>query len=59
MTDWNDFLVAVKKLKVGESFVFPRLMSNHRLALAIAPRWIDARFQCVAEGKSFRIGRIQ
>lgn len=56
--DWDDFLAAMKSLKVGESFLFPRCESNHRLAMSIAQRWLDARFVTSREEGKFRIGRI-
>jgi hypothetical protein len=57
--DWDNFLAAVKACKVGESFVFPRSESNHRLALSIAQRWLNVRFRVATEGEKFRYGRIQ
>lgn len=55
---WHEFLVAMKGLKVGQSFLIGEVASNHRLAVTAAKVWLDASFKIVREGKQFRVGRI-
>jgi hypothetical protein len=56
--DWGEFLAAVKALEVGQSFVFAKPQSNHRLALSIAQAWLGGKYVAIKErGDTYRIGR--
>jgi hypothetical protein len=57
--NWHDFLVTIKALKVGESFVFPDISSNHRLIMAAMPVLFGSYFRTAKEGRQFRIGRVK
>ena len=57
--NWGEFVQAVYALKVGESFLFPAIQSNHRIALSLAKDWLQRVFVCRREGKGFRVGRIE
>lgn len=56
--DWYSFLETLTAIKVGESFLFPRVSSNHRLIMASARQLWGKSFVTAKEGKQFRIGRV-
>jgi hypothetical protein len=56
--EFQDFVMALRALKVGESFVY-KLASNNRMAISIAQYLLDRRFTCQREKDSFRVGRIE
>lgn len=56
--DFHDFLRTLKQLNVGESFVFPRLHSNHRLALGMMHTLMGRKYITNKEGAGYRVGRV-
>lgn len=57
--EWFEYLETVKTLKVGESFQFRKVASNHRLALSIAQLWLNGRYVVAKQPDgSFRVGRV-
>lgn len=54
----QSFTEAVRDMKVGESFLFAEVTSNHRNALSILQYAFSRKFCCRKEGSSFRVARI-
>lgn len=61
--DWDVFLTGLKTIKVGESFLFPRINSNHRIIMSAMPRLMDRRYVTArvrtGEGEMWRVGRVR
>ena len=57
--EWNDFLIALRDLQVGQSFVVKTMPSNYRLIVSAAQTLMNRHFiSCKVEG-GHRIGRDQ
>jgi hypothetical protein len=56
--DFGSFVVALRDLKVGESFLHP-VQSHHRLAVTIMQHLFDRQYTMRKhDAKTHRIGRI-
>lgn len=57
---WAGFLKKLKNLKEGQSFMLKnRNLTNHRMALAIAPYWLGKRFSAKKVKDGYRISCVE
>ena len=54
----KDFVQALTKLEVGQSFVSDYSNSNARFAMSVTGYSLNRKFKMVREGESYRYGRI-
>ena len=57
--EFRRFLDTLKSLKVGQSFLCPRVSSNYRNAVSIAQYLLSRRFTIRAEGELSRVYRME
>lgn len=55
----KEFIDTLKKLEVGQSFLFTKFNAYHRNAISVAQYLIDKRFITRVEGKARRIMRVE
>lgn len=55
----KEFVDTLKKLEIGQSFLYERFSAYHRNALSVFHYITDKRFITRAEGKSRRILRVE
>ena len=56
---FKEFVLAIKKLKVGQSFLITTCPSNHRTAISALQYIMDVKISVYKEGNGYRIGRIK
>jgi hypothetical protein len=58
--NFREFVLTLKALKVGESFVLepPKSESNYRMAISIVQILMEVRMATAREGKNLRIARV-
>lgn len=56
--DFKEYLLTLKKLKPGQSFVTEKMPSHYRLAISISQVLLGAEFACRTEGNKHRVGRV-
>ena len=54
----KEFLIALRDLKIGQSFMINVLDSNQRNIICVAKTLLDRKFITKKEGKDYRVGRI-
>lgn len=57
--DFEDFVVALQKLKVGQSFYLEGFASNYRMTISICRILLGREFASRKEGNGYRVGRIK
>lgn len=55
----KDFCETLKKLKVGQSFLFTDLQNNYRKIITLAQYFLNREFRTQREGRQYRVGRIK
>jgi hypothetical protein len=55
----REFVVALDKLQVGQSFLYKDFSAYHRNALSVVMYLVDKRFITRSEGDSRRIMRVE
>jgi len=55
----REFVVALRSLEVGQSFVSDYSKTNIRYTMSVVGHALDRTFRVVKEGESFRVGRIE
>ena len=57
--NFREFVVGVKKLKVGQSFFIATCPSNYRTAISALRYALNLRISVYKDGKGYRIGRTK
>lgn len=56
--NFREFVTALRDLKKGQSFLYPDLASNDRMAISIVQMLFNREYVTRKEGKAFRVGRV-
>ena len=56
---FEEFVLGIKELKIGQSFFIITCPSNYRTAIATLQYLMDVKLTAYKEGKGYRIGRTE
>lgn len=54
----DEFLIAIRDLQVGQSFLIDKIPSNFRIILAAMPILMGRKYVSRKDGLKFRVGRV-
>ena len=55
---WPDFVEACKTMNLGDSIFLPSFPSHYRIAISIAPSWLNRQFMTRKDGAGVRVWRV-
>jgi len=55
---WDEFLIGLRDLQVGQSFVVTKIPSNFRIVLSATQVLMGRRYMSRKEPDGYRIGRV-
>lgn len=57
--DFEEYVLTLKKLKVGQSFCVAEMPSHYRITLSVCRIILGREFASKKDGKGYRVGRIK